>query len=82
MTQGEIESDRDPVAKYVTVKAYEKAGGGLRRDLFSDDDKKAYLLDAPLLEKLATEKLQKKAKQTIAEGWKWVDVRVRYNYDD
>ena len=34
LTQGEIESDRDPVAKYVTLKAYyEKAGGALRRDL-------------------------------------------------
>ncbi len=82
LTQSEIESDRDPVAKYVTVKAYEKAGGMLRRDLFSDDDKKAYLLDAPLLLKLATDKLQKKAKQHAAEGWKWVDVRVRYDYDE
>lgn len=82
LIQGEIESDRDPVARYVTVKAYEKAGGTLRRDLFSDDDKKAYLLDAPLLEKLATDKLQKKAKQVSLDGWKWVDVRVRYNYDE
>ncbi len=82
LTQGEIESDRDPVAKYVTVNAYEKAGGALRRDLFSDDDRKAYLLDAPLLVRLATDKLQKKAKQLATEGWKWVDVRVRYDYDE
>ena len=82
LTQGEIESDRDPVAKYVTLKVYEKAGGALRRDLFSDDDKKAYLLDAALLEKLATDKLQKRAKQIMAEGWKWVDVRVRYAFDE
>ncbi len=82
LTQGEIESDRDPVAKYVTLKAYEKAGGTLRRDLFCDDDKKAYLLDAALLEKLATDKLQKRAKQIMAEGWKWVDVRVRYVFDE
>lgn len=68
LTQGEIESDRDPVARYVTLKAYEKAGGATRRDLFNDDDKKAYLLDAPLLERLATDKLQKKAKQVAAEG--------------
>ena len=82
LTKGEIESDRDPVARYVTLKAYEKAGGTLRRDLFSDDDRKAYLLDAALLEKLATDKLQKKAKQVATEGWKWVDVRVRYSYDE
>ena len=82
LTQGEIESDRDPVARYVTLKAYEKAGGTLRRDLFSDDDKKAYLLDGALLERLATDKLHRRAKQVLAEGWKWVDVRVRYAYDD
>ena len=82
LTRGEIESDRHPVAKYVTVKAYEKAGGPSRRDLFSDDDKKVYLLDAALLEKLAIEKLQRKAKQVLSEGWKWVDVRTRYVYDE
>lgn len=82
LTQGEIESDRDPVAKYVTLKVYEIAGGALRRDLFSDDDKKAYLLDAVLLETLATDKLQKRAKKIMAEGWKWVDVRVRYAFDE
>lgn len=82
LTRGEIESDRHPVAKYVTVKAYEKAGGPSRRDLFSDDDKKVYLLDAAMLEKLAIEKLQRTAKQVLAEGWKWVDVRTRYVYDE
>ncbi len=82
LTRGEIESDRHPVAKYVTVKAYEKAGGPSRRDLFSDDDKKVYLLDAALLEKLAIEKLKRQAKQVLAEGWKWVDVRTRYVYEE
>jgi len=82
LTRDEIESDRHPVAKFVTVKAYEKAGGPSRRDLFSDDDKKVYLLDGALLEKLAIEKLRRKAKQVQAEGWKWVDVRTRYVYDD
>ncbi len=81
LSQGEIESDCDPVAKYVTVKTYEKAGGAMRRDLFSEDDKKAYLLDIPLLERLATDKLQKKARQ-VGAGWKWVEVRVRYVYDE
>jgi ParB family chromosome partitioning protein len=82
LTQDEVESDRDPVARYVTLKAYEKAGGALRRDLFSDDDKKAYLLDVPLLHQLATDKLRKKARQVAAEGWKWVDVQARWVRDD
>jgi ParB family chromosome partitioning protein len=82
LTQGEVESDRSPVAKYVTVKAYEKAGGPTRRDLFSDSDKKVYLLDAALLDQLAVGKLQRKAKKIVAEGWKWVDVRPRYVHDE
>lgn len=82
LTQGEVESDRDPVAKFVTLKTYEKAGGSLRRDLFSESDNKAYLLDLPLLERLALEKLQRKVKPLAAEGWKWIDTRVRYDRDE
>lgn len=82
LTQGEIESDRSPVAKYVTVKAYENAGGPTRRDLFSDSEKKVYLLDATLLDQLAVAKLQRKARKVAAEGWKWVDVRPRYVHDE
>ncbi len=82
LTRGEIESDADPLARFVTVKAYEKADGPLRRDLFSDDDRKAYLLDPALLERLAAEKLGKRAKQLLAEGWKWVDIRPRFAYDE
>lgn len=82
LTRGEIESDADPLARFVTVKAYEKAGGPLRRDLFSDDDRKAYLLDPALLERLAADKLGKRAKQLLSEGWKWVDIRPRFAYDD
>jgi ParB family transcriptional regulator, chromosome partitioning protein len=82
LTRGEIESDADPLARFVTLKAYEKAGGPLRRDLFSDDDRKAYLLDPALLERLAADKLGKRAKQLLSEGWKWVDIRPRFAYDE
>jgi ParB family chromosome partitioning protein len=81
LTRGEVESDRDGVAIFVTVAAYEVAGGPLRRDLFSDDGK-AYLQDAALLERLAVDKLQQPAREVAAEGWKWVDVRARYVYED
>ncbi|MCC7099652.1 MAG: ParB N-terminal domain-containing protein, partial [Rubrivivax sp.] len=81
LTRGEVESDRDGVAIFVTVAAYEAAGGPLRRDLFSDDGK-AYLQDAALLERLALDKLQPPAREVAAEGWKWVDVRARYVYED
>mmetsp|Transcript_76664 Transcript_76664/g.212354 ORF Transcript_76664/g.212354 Transcript_76664/m.212354 type:complete len:680 (-) Transcript_76664:1368-3407(-) len=81
LSRGEVESDRDGVAIFVTVAAYEAAGGPLRRDLFSDDGK-AYLQDAALLERLALDKLQQPAREVAAEGWKWVDVRARYVYED
>ena len=82
LTQGEIDSGKDSVARFVTLKAYEKAGGTLRRDLFSDNDKTAYLLDPPLLERLAIDKLQKVAKQIAVEGWKWIEVRARYSFEE
>lgn len=81
LTRGEVESDRDGVAIFVTLPTYEAAGGPLRRDLFSDDGK-AYLQDAALLERLALDKLQQPASEVAAEGWKWVDVRTRYVYED
>lgn len=81
LTRGEVESDRDGVAIFVTVPAYEAAGGPLRRDLFSDDGK-VYLQDAALLDRLALDKLQEPAREVAAEGWKWVDVRARYVYED
>lgn len=81
LTSGEVESDRDGVAIFVTLPTYEAAGGALRRDLFSDDGK-AYLQDAALLERLALDKLQQAASEVAAEGWKWVDVRARYVYED
>lgn len=82
LNRGDIESDRNPVARYVTVRAYEKAGGPTRRDLFSQDEKKVYLLDALLLDQLAVAKLQRKAKRVAAEGWKWVDVRPRLIHEE
>lgn len=41
-----------------------------------------YLLDPALLERLAADKLGKRAKQLLAEGWKWVDIRPRFAYDE
>jgi ParB family chromosome partitioning protein len=82
IARGEIESDRDSVARFVTVERYEAAGGALRRDLFSADEGKAWLLDAALLDRLAIEALQDTERQVQAEGWRWVDVRPRYVHED
>lgn len=64
------------VARYVTVAAYEKAGGAVRRDLFADSDASAVYLEQPdLLHTLALEKMRRSKlfKAVHAEGWGWVD---------
>ena len=65
------------LAKFVGVKAYEKAGGMIRRDLFSDEDD-GYMQDAGLLERLALAKLNKTVDKVKAEGFAWVDAHAEY----
>jgi ParB family chromosome partitioning protein len=78
LTETEI-SSRDPIARFVTVKAYEKAGGQCRPDLFSEDDN-IFLQDVDLLKRLAQQKLDKQAQKLKAEGLAWVDVSPRLDY--
>jgi ParB family transcriptional regulator, chromosome partitioning protein len=77
LTQDEL-SMRDPVARYVGLKAYQKAGGFVRRDLFSEENES--LLDAGLIRALATEKLEKHAAKLRAEGLAWVEPHIRLDY--
>jgi len=68
------------LVKFVTLEAYEAAGGPVRRDLFSDEGE-CWLLDSALLERLALAKLQVEAdKLAKREGVKWVDVHLRWNW--
>jgi ParB family transcriptional regulator, chromosome partitioning protein len=71
----------DKRARFVTLSAYEQAGGALRRDLFTEGDEGAYLLDTPLLDRLVSEKLQVIAAEVAAEGWKWVDAVPDLDYE-
>lgn len=68
------------VVKFVGLEAYEAAGGAIRRDLFSDKED-CYLEDAPLLQKLALEKLERIATE-LQKSWKWAEVRESFGYDD
>ena len=79
LTEDDIEGT-DKRVRYVTLKAYEKAGGTVRRDLFSQDDDGVFILDVPLLDKLVSEKLDRAAKAAQKEGWKWVEVRSDFDY--
>jgi ParB family chromosome partitioning protein len=56
--------------RFVTLAAYEQAGGGVRRDLLCDDDSGVFILDVDILDRLAGEKLEADAGAVRAEGWK------------
>jgi ParB family transcriptional regulator, chromosome partitioning protein len=69
----------DRRAVFVGLKAYQKAGGTIVRDLF-DDEHQGFLTDPALLDRLAAEKLQAVADSIRAEGWKWVEVMPRLDH--
>ena len=77
LTREEIDAGRDALARFVGVEAYEAAGGGMRRDLFADEQQGVYLTDAALLEALARRKLAAAVEQVQMEGWGWVEVAPR-----
>lgn len=79
LTENDIAAT-DKRVKFVTLKAYEKAGGTTKRDLFCDDDTGVYIEDPALLDTLVTERLEKKAGAVRAEGWKWVQVTPEFAY--
>jgi ParB family chromosome partitioning protein len=77
LTEREIDAATDALAKFVGIEAYVAAGGGVRRDLFSDNIQGGYLSDGALLERLARDKLAAAAEEARAEGWAWVDAVPR-----
>jgi ParB family chromosome partitioning protein len=70
----------DRRARFVTVAAYEAAGGAVQRDLFAEGDHGVFLLDSVLLDRLATQKLQASAGAFKDEGWKWVEAVPELDY--
>lgn len=74
LTEREIGADH-ALVRFVGLDAYTAAGGGIRRDLFADDEATGTTLtDASLLERLVRDKLETLAESVRAEGWAWVDV--------
>jgi ParB family chromosome partitioning protein len=80
LTQNEIAAT-DKRARFVTVDAYELAGGIVRRDLFAEGEEGVFLLDADLLDRLSTDKLQTEADALRPEGWKWIEVHPDFDYE-
>jgi ParB family transcriptional regulator, chromosome partitioning protein len=82
LTEKHIDAARDSLARFVTVAAYEAAGGGMVRDLFADESAPGYLTDAKLLTRLADEKLKAIAAPIKAEGWKWVEIKPDFDWQE
>jgi ParB family chromosome partitioning protein len=81
LTTDELPSN-DRLVRFVTIKAYEKAGGPVRVDLFSDQ-KCAYVQDVALLRSLAQAKLDKKVAQVKdEEGAAWAEGRLDCDYSE
>ncbi|WP_429952101.1 chromosome partitioning protein ParB [Comamonas sediminis] len=82
LTEREIDAYRHPLVRFVGLDTYEAAGGGVRRDLFAEDDAGVYLTDAALLERLAQDRLAGIAAEVKAEGWAWVDATPGVTHAD
>ncbi|MGF6766155.1 ParB-like chromosome segregation protein Spo0J [Paraburkholderia sp. GAS33] len=69
ITREEVDARNSSLVSFVTVKAYEEAGGYVRHDLFSAETDAVYLGDPELLQRLAAEKMVGIAQQLSADGW-------------
>lgn len=71
-------SSDDSLTKFVGVAAYEKAGGKVIKDLFSEN---VYFQDSVLLNKLATEKLNTEVEKLKKEGFAWVEASLKKDHE-
>jgi ParB family chromosome partitioning protein len=78
LTETTVPTD-DKRVRFVSVDAYEQAGGPMLRDLFSENDG-GWLEDVGLLDRLVAEKLKAIADDVAAEGWKWIAVDISHPY--
>ena len=73
----ELVKANDPLAKFVGLAAYKKAGGDVVADLF-DGDKGGSYSDRGLLLTLATQKLEAALKDCRGQGWAWISASVSF----
>lgn len=79
--QGENLSFGNSLVRFVTVAAYEAAGGVVERDLFATRDE-GFIVNRDLLNRLFDEKIANVAATVKAEGWSWVEARPSLDYDE
>lgn len=81
LTAQQVNVRSDPLARYVGVEAFEKAGGVITRDLFSNAND-GYITDVALLERLALAKLEKQRAKLVKEGFSWVEIMPRADHSE
>ena len=77
LTGSAVPLDSD-LGLFVGIEAYETAGGRVTRDLFSGEDE-GFLDDAALVNRLAIEKLEKKAAE-LRTDWAWAKAVLDPDY--
>ena len=82
IVEEEINVSENPLVAFVTLDAYIAAGGYVRRDLFSESANAGYITDMALLQQLATERLLIVAQDVSAEGWSFVETRVKRDFSE
>ena len=82
IVEEEINVSENPLVAFVTLDAYVAAGGYVRRDLFSESENAGYITDMGLLQQLATERLLIVAQEVSAEGWSFVETRVKRDFSE
>ncbi|MDP3405696.1 MAG: ParB/RepB/Spo0J family partition protein [Brevundimonas sp.] len=79
MTETKVQVSERRV-RFVSIEAYEAAGGSVLRDLFSEDDG-GWVEDVVLLDRLVAERLAETASAVRdAEDWKWAEAHLDYPY--
>ncbi|WP_433933345.1 ParB/RepB/Spo0J family partition protein [Brevundimonas diminuta] len=77
MTEAKVRAD-DRRVSFVGLEAYEAEGGGVLRDLFTEDGG-GWLDDPVLLDRLVSEKLAGLAEEARQrEGWKWAEACAEF----
>ena len=78
LTEGAAKAS-DKRAVFVGAEANGAAAGVIARDLFQHDGG-GWFEDVARLDRLAQEKLDAKAAEVRAEGWKWLEVALDFAY--
>ncbi|SAL73165.1 nuclease [Caballeronia udeis] len=79
--KGDKLSLNDRMVRFVTVEAYEAAGGMVERDLFSENDE-GFILNRDVLMRVFDQRVASEVKTIEAEGWAWVESRPKFDYDE